>query len=71
MLSMEIARQIRGTSMSEQIEIIELVLHSLRTKIETERKITRKPFRPFRVRKFSLGEEIHADRDKIYSERGL
>lgn len=24
----------------------------------------------FKVRKFSLGEEIHVDRDELYSERG-
>ncbi len=71
MLSMEIARQIRETSMSEQIKIIELILHSIRTKLETERKSARKSFKPFRVRKFSLGEEIHADRAEMYSKRGL
>lgn len=71
MISTEIARQIRGTSVSEQIEIIELILDSLRTEIETKRGSTRKPFRPFLVRKFSLGEEVHSDRDEMYSERGL
>jgi len=71
MLSTEIARQIRGTSISEQIEIIEMTLHSLRTKIETKTESSRKPFKPFRVRKFSLGGEVHADRDEMYSERGL
>ncbi len=71
MLSTEIAKQIRGTSISEQIEIIELILQSLKTEIETEHKHSRKSFRPFRVRKFSLGEEVHAGRDEMYSERGL
>jgi hypothetical protein len=71
MPSMEIVREIRGASVSEQIEIIELILHSLRTNIETERKSTRKPFRRFRIRKFCLGEEIHANRDEMYSGRGL
>ena len=71
MLSMEIAKQIRGTSISEQIEIIELILQSLKMKIGRERKSSRKSFRPFRVRKFSLGEEVHADRDEMYFERGL
>jgi len=71
MISTEIARQIRGTSVSEQIEIMELILDSLRTEIATERGSTRKPFRPFRVRKFRLGEEVHSDRDEMYSERGL
>ena len=47
MLSTEIARQIRGTSISEQIEIIELILHSLKTKFETKNESSRKPFRPF------------------------
>ena len=71
MLSTEIAIQIRETSMSEQIEIIEMILHSLRARIETERGSTRKPFGTFRVRKFSLGEEVHADRDEMCSERGM
>lgn len=71
MLNMEFARQIRGTSMSEQIEIIEMLLHSLKTKIDTESKSTRKAFKTFHVRKFRLGKEVHADRDKMYSERGL
>ncbi|QTA80852.1 Putative toxin-antitoxin system, toxin component, type II BrnT [Desulfonema limicola] len=33
---MEIVRQIRGASVSEQIEIIEFILHSLRTNIEID-----------------------------------
>lgn len=71
MPSMEILRQIRRASMSEQIEIIECILHSLRTKIEIEPRPAPKPFKPFQVRKFGLGEEIHAERDEMYSERGL
>jgi|GEM_PF-1631404 hypothetical protein len=58
MLDMEIAKQIQKISISEQIEIIELILQSLRTEIETKGKISQKSFRPFRVRKFSLGEEV-------------
>lgn len=71
MISTEIAGQIRGTSMSEQIEIIELILQSLKTEIDTKSESPRKPFRRFRVRKFSLGQEVHANRDEIYSEKGL
>jgi len=71
MLNMEITRQIQQATISEQIEIIELILQSLKAGIKTEYKSRQKSFRPFRVRKFSLGEEIHPDRDELYSERGL
>ncbi len=71
MLNTELAERIREASVSEQIEILELILRSLKSKIEPERKSPRKPVKPFKVRKFKLGEEIHVDREKMYSERGL
>ncbi len=71
MLDMEIARQIREASISEQIELIEFIFQSLKTNIKTGYKNRQKSVRPFRVRQFSLGEEIHTDRDELYSERGL
>ena len=30
-----------------------------------------KEHKPFKVRRFSLGEEVHVNRDEIYADRGI
>lgn len=61
--------QIKQASIEERIQIIELILQSLKKDIRPELE-GKSQFKPFKIRKFSLGEEIHVERDKLYSERG-
>ena len=63
--------QIKQSSVEERISIIELILQSLKKDIRTGSGVGKSQFKPFKVRKFSLGEEVHVVRDKLYSERGL
>ncbi len=38
---------------------------------EAVNRIKQSKVKPFKVRKFSLGEEVHVDRDELYSDRVL
>ncbi len=57
------------SSIEERIKIIELILQSLKSDIKAKPAKTKKG--KFKVRQFSLGEEVHVDRDEMYSERGF
>ncbi|TGO01991.1 hypothetical protein PN36_32395 [Candidatus Thiomargarita nelsonii] len=59
-------QQIQQVSVAERIHVIELILQSVKHDINTS--LTIKP-REFVIRKFSLGTEVHVDRDKLYAER--
>ena len=71
MTDLKIVKQIKKTSVEERIQIIEFILQSLKKDIKPGFKIKKPPFKHFKIRKFSLGEEVPVDRDKLYSERGL
>lgn len=64
--------QIKNSPVEERIQIIELILQSLKSDLKTKVKSTEKTkFKQFKVRKFSLGEEVHVNRDELYAERGF
>ncbi|MBC8231343.1 hypothetical protein H8E77_17465 [bacterium] len=71
MIDSKTAFQIKQASVEERIQIIELILQSLRKDMRLEPGVGKSQFKPFKIRKFSLGEEVHVNRDKLYSERGL
>ena len=71
MVDLETVKQIKQASVEERIQIIELILQSLKHDIKPELKIEKSQFKQFKIRKFSLGEEVHVARDKLYAERGL
>ena len=62
---------IKKSSIEERLQIIEIILQSLRKEIKARDKTQKLKMKPFKVRKFRLGGEVHIDRDEIYSERGL
>ncbi len=66
---MEIIEQIQYKTVQERISIIELILQSLKRDMNFIQPVTKKTRKPFRVRKFNLGQEVHVDRDLIYYER--
>lgn len=71
MIDLKTVNQIKRASIEERLQIIEQILQSLRNDMKQESKIRESRFRPFKVRKFSLGQEVHVDREELYSERGL
>jgi len=72
MIDLSTVDRIKKSPIEERIKIIELILQSLKNDIKTKAKNTGKTkFKQFKIRKFSLGEEVHVNRDEIYSERGF
>jgi len=72
MVDLSTVDRIKRAPIEERIHIIELILQSLKNDLKSKIKRTNKAkYKQFKIRKFSLGEEIHVDRDEIYSDRGL
>jgi len=68
MVNLEVVRQIETAPLTDRLEIMEILFRSLKNDIKTVVKKA-KPFKQFKVRTFGLGQEIHIDRDELYSER--
>ncbi len=58
-------REIQEASVEERLHLIEVILQSLKKDIETTSPASKKIFT---VRKFSLGAEVHVDRDQLYNK---
>lgn len=71
MIDLKTVDQLKQAPIEERLQIIELILQSLKKDIRHKPKIEETRFKPFKVRKFSLGQEVHVDREELYSERGL
>jgi hypothetical protein len=69
MIDIQTVSQIKQSSIAERIQVIEIILQSLKRDIK-QAPVNGKKFKPFKVRTFSLGEEVHVNRDELYSERG-
>lgn len=67
MINNDTLEEIKHYPVNDKIEIIESLLDSLKSDIPKQGINT---FKPFRIRKISLGQEVHIDRDILYSERG-
>jgi hypothetical protein len=61
--------QIKQSPIRERIWFIEAILQSLKNDIKKEQASRKSKLKPFKVRKFSLGQEVHVDRDELYSDR--
>ena len=68
MINTNTLEEIKKYPVNERIEIIESLLDSLKTDITNQNTSTK--YVPFTIKKISLGQEIHVDRDNLYSERG-
>ena len=71
MIDLKTVDQLKQAPIEERFQIIELILQSLKKDIRQKPKMEETRFNPFKVRKFSLGQEVHVDREELYSERGL
>ena len=70
MISQETLMQIEHAPISERIHIIEYILQSLKHDIQPKTTPVIRQRKPFKVRSFHLGQDVHCDRDEIYAERG-
>jgi len=68
MLDANTVQKIINAPVEDRLQMIEDILHSLKSDIKTNTPKT--PHKPFRIRKISLGKDINLDRDELYSERG-
>lgn len=72
MVDLSTVDRIKRAPIEDRIQIIELILQSLKNDLKSKIERTNEvKFKQFKIRKFSLGEEIHVNRDEIYSDRGL
>ena len=69
MIDLKTVEQIKQAPVEERLHIIELIFQSLKKDIKQRFKIKQRKFKPFKVRRFSLGQEVHIDREELYSER--
>ncbi len=70
MIDQKTIEQLIKIPIEERLQIIELILQSLKRDIGQKSNNKKTKFKTFKVRKFSLGQEVHVDRDELYSERG-
>ncbi|MCZ7670948.1 MAG: hypothetical protein M5U34_29285 [Chloroflexi bacterium] len=63
----EAIQTLQNASPEDRIQIIELLLQSLKDDLSAKDK----PQQPFKVRTFNLGSDVQADREQMYLERGL
>jgi len=66
----EAVQQLEHFPLAERIQVIELLLQSLKEEI-AQTTSTQTEHKPFRIRTFNLGTDIQVDRDEIYTERML
>jgi len=69
MINLKTVQQIEKAPIEERLEIIELLLRSLKKDMATRTRPT--PQKRFRIRQFDLGQEVHVDREELYADRGL
>ncbi len=61
--------QIKKAPIEERIHVIELIIQSLKQDIKSTSTSEKLEHKQFKIRKFNLGEEVHVNRDDLYSER--
>lgn len=64
----EAVQQLQDTSLADRIQVIELLLQSLKNEIAHKESV-QAVRKPFRIRTFDLGTDIQIDRDEMYADR--
>lgn len=64
----EAIQQLRYAPLADRLQVIELLIQSLKDEI-TRSESVQVARKPFRVRTFNLGTDIHIDRDEMYADR--
>jgi hypothetical protein len=71
MINQETVKQIKQAPVSDRIQLIEIIVKSLKNDIKTVSNKRKPKPKLFKVRKFDIGQEIQADRDMMYTERNI
>ncbi|MCB0035523.1 MAG: hypothetical protein KDE51_15935 [Anaerolineales bacterium] len=67
----EAMQTLQNAPLEERIQIMELLLQSLKHDLTKQQANTKKERKPFVVKTFDLGEDISVDREALYLSRGL
>jgi hypothetical protein len=67
----ETMQQLQHASLKERIQIIELLLQSLKDDIYPQNEAAQEAPKAFFVQTFNLGQDIQVDRGEMYAERGI
>ncbi len=70
MIPREMLKHIQNAPIADRLQVIEVILQSLKLDIEPTLRRDAAKKKTFKVRRFHLGQEVHCDRDEIYAERG-
>jgi hypothetical protein len=71
MIAQETIKQLKTVSVTERIYLMEILLESLKQDMRNTETMRHSPLKKFIARPFNLGGDVNADRDIIYSERGV
>jgi len=71
MIDPKTLQEIQDAPVDERLHIIELILQSLKRDMNMGASIKQPLYKPFTIRQFSLGEEVHIDRDQLYVEESI
>lgn len=66
----EAIQTLQNTPLEDRIQIIELLLQSLKEDISSK-NTKDKMLEPFKIRTFNLGSDIQIDREEMYLGRGI
>lgn len=64
----ETVQQLQDTPLTYRIQVIELLLQSLKDEI-AQSETVQSSHKPFRVQTFNLGTDVLVDREEIYADR--
>jgi hypothetical protein len=67
MVDLNTFKQLQQAPIEERIQMIELLLQSVKDDLKSNSTSSK----PFKVRSFSLGNDISINRDELYNERTL
>ncbi len=68
MISKKTVDEIKHSPLNERLQIIELVIQSLKQDMQISVK---QKSGKFKVRQFHLGDDVQVDRDELYKDRGI
>ena len=69
MISQESLHQMQQVSIAERIDIIELLLNSVKNELKQNVLVQKSSLKPFKVQRFHLGADMNIDRSELYTER--
>ena len=67
MVDLNTFKKLQQAPIEERIQMIELLLQSVKDDLKSNSTSSK----PFKVRSFSLGDDISINRDELYNERTL